>query len=76
MSRGCKHGGTHDGYSATRKPFADWHEISVTVTGNHYQSSVEGKVIFTGTTPLTCGGVFIRIWRSTVRLRDLTVTPI
>ena len=54
----------------------NWHEISVTVTGNHYQSSVDGKVIFTGTTPLTCGGVFIRIWRSTVRLRDLTVTPI
>jgi hypothetical protein len=54
----------------------NWHEISVTVTGNHYQSSVDGKVIFTGTTPLACGGVFIRIWRSTVRLRDLTVTPI
>lgn len=54
----------------------NWHEISVTVTGNHYQSSVDGKIIFTGTTPLACGGVFIRIWRSTVRLRDLTVTPI
>jgi hypothetical protein len=54
----------------------NWHEISVTVTGNHYQSSVDGKIIFTGTTPLACGGVFIRIWRSTVRLRDLTVTPV
>jgi hypothetical protein len=41
----------------------------------HNQSSVDGKVIFTGTTPLACGGLFIRIWRSTVRLRDLTVTP-
>lgn len=53
----------------------NWHEISVAVAGHHYQSSVDGKVIFTGTTPLACGGLFIRIWRSTVRLRDLTVTP-
>ncbi len=53
-----------------------WHEISVAVFGNQYQSSVDGKVIFSGTTPLACGGVFIRIWRSTVHLRDLTVTPI
>jgi pimeloyl-ACP methyl ester carboxylesterase len=54
----------------------NWHMVSVEVIGNHYQSSVDGKVIFSGTTPLSCGGVFIRIWRSTVFLRNLSVTPI
>jgi cell wall-associated NlpC family hydrolase len=53
-----------------------WHEISVEVLGDQYRSSVDGTLIFSGTTPLICGGVFIRIWRSTVELRDLSVTPI
>lgn len=53
-----------------------WHEISVAVFGNRYVSMVDGKTIFSGTTLLSCGGVFIRIWRSSVVLRDLSVTPI
>lgn len=55
----------------------NWHKVSVEVIGNRYQSSVDGTVRFSGTTPLTtCGGVFIRVWRSTVELKDLSVTPI
>ena len=54
----------------------NWHAISVAVVGNRYQSSVDGQVIFTGETPLTCGGVFVRVWRSSIKLRNVSVMPI
>jgi hypothetical protein len=53
-----------------------WHEISMEVVGDRYQASVDGRVIFTGTTPLTCGGLYIRIWRASIELKDLSVAPI
>ncbi len=50
-----------------------WNTVSMSVLGNRYLASVNGTEIFSGTTPLTCGGVFIRLWRGTVQLKDLTV---
>jgi hypothetical protein len=55
----------------------NWHAIVVEVVGNQYESFVDGKMIFHGTTSLTCGGVFIRVWNgAVVQLSRLSVTPI
>lgn len=54
-----------------------WHHIYVEVVGNHYESSIDGKVVFSGSTPTNCGnGVLIRVWRSTAEFRNISVTPI
>lgn len=55
-----------------------WHTVSITVQDGRYTSSVDGKVIFTGTMPGTCtSSVFIRLWNSAdVEFRDLTITPL
>ena len=54
-----------------------WHHISVAAAGGRYESSVDGKVVFCGSTPTTCGnGILIRVWRSTADFRNISVTPI
>jgi hypothetical protein len=56
---------------------SEWHHISVAVAGNRYESRVDGKVVFSGTTPTTCGnGILIRVWRSTADFRNISITPI
>jgi hypothetical protein len=56
---------------------SEWHHISVAVVGNRYESSVDGEIIFSGTTPTTCGnGILIRVWRSTADFRNISITPI
>jgi hypothetical protein len=66
--------------SGTVKPApidTEWHHISVAVAGGRFESSVDGKVVFSGSTPTTCGnGILIRAWRSTADFRNMTVTPI
>jgi hypothetical protein len=66
--------------SGTVKPAtidSEWHHISVAVDGERYQSSVDGKVVFSGPTTTTCGnGILIRVWRSTADFRNISVTPI
>jgi hypothetical protein len=49
----------------------------VAVAGGRFESSVDGKVVFSGSTPTTCGnGILIRVWRSTADFRNMSVTPI
>ena len=64
--------------SGTVKPAtidSEWHHIAV--AGNHYESRVDGKVVFSGPTPTTGGnGILIRVWRSTADFRNISVTPI
>ena len=56
---------------------SDWHHISVAVVGGRYESSVDGKIVFSGQTPTACGnGILIRVWRSTVDFRNISITPI
>jgi hypothetical protein len=66
--------------SGTVKPTtidSGWHHISVAVVGDRYESSVDGKVVFSGRTPTNCGnGILIRVWRSTADFRNISVTPI
>jgi pimeloyl-ACP methyl ester carboxylesterase len=56
----------------------NWHRVSVQVLDGRYTSSVDGKVIFTGTMTDPCtSDVFIRLWNSTdAEFRDMTVTPL
>jgi len=53
-----------------------WHTISVHVVGSAYTESLDGVQIFSGTTKSTCGGLFIRLWRTTTTFRNLEVIPI
>jgi len=66
--------------SGTVKPTtidSDWHHISVAVAGGRYESSVDGKIVFSGPTPTTGGnGILIRVRRSTADFRNISVTPI
>jgi hypothetical protein len=51
--------------------------MSVAVAGGRYESSVDGKVVFSGPTPTECGnGILIRVWRSAADFRNISVTPI
>ena len=53
----------------------NWHTISVRVSNGAYVSSVDGHAIFAGPMPGSCTqGVFIRLWRTDVEFRDLSVT--
>jgi hypothetical protein len=53
-----------------------WHRISVAVLGDRYAESIDGTVVSSGTTPLTCGGLYLRIVRAVAEFRDLTVTAL
>ncbi|HEY1831887.1 MAG TPA: hypothetical protein VGG38_16765 [Acidimicrobiales bacterium] len=55
---------------------SSWHTISIQVNGSHYESIVDGQVVFQGTTLLPCGGLYIRLWQGTVNLKDLSVQSI
>jgi hypothetical protein len=46
------------------------------VVGSAYTESLDGVQIFSGTTKSTCGGLFIRLWRTTTTFRNLEVIPI
>lgn len=56
---------------------ANWHSIRVAVSGLKYTESVDGKILFTGTTSFTSGYLCVRVWNSSiVRLRNLVLTPL
>jgi hypothetical protein len=53
----------------------NWHTITVRVSNGGYVSSVDGNAIFAGPMPGSCTqGLFLRLWRSDVEFRDLSVT--
>jgi hypothetical protein len=52
---------------------AAWHHISVSVIGTSYLSSIDGQTAFTGSTASGCGDLVVRLWRSSINLRNLTV---
>jgi len=54
-----------------------WHSFAIDVQGTEYHMYLDNQLLFSGTTSLSCGGLFIRTWGATnAEFRDLTVTPL
>lgn len=52
-----------------------WHRFSMAVLGSRYEARIDDVVVGSGPTALSCGGLYLRLWRGTAEFRDLTVTP-
>jgi hypothetical protein len=52
-----------------------WHQFAVTVSGTSYAVQLDNVTVTSGTTGVTCGGVFLRQWSGTSEFRDLVIAP-
>jgi serine/threonine-protein kinase len=52
-----------------------WHQFMVMVSGAIYTVQLDNVTVASGTTGLTCGGVFLRQWSGTSEFRDLRISP-
>jgi pimeloyl-ACP methyl ester carboxylesterase len=62
------------GKVTSSKTDSDWHRITIAVLGGRYAASIDGKVVGQGRTALRCGGLFLRVWRTTAEFRGMTMT--
>ena len=54
-----------------------WHAIRITVRGSSYEHYVDGRLVSAGTTASPCrNAVMLRVYSSTVEVRDLRVDPL
>jgi pimeloyl-ACP methyl ester carboxylesterase len=55
---------------------ANWHHVVIEVTGSTYRSLIDGQTMFTGATPMGCGDLVLRVWRSSSEFRNVTIVPL
>ena len=53
-----------------------WHHLSVEVSGDHFRSMIDDRVVFEGTTVAACGDLWLRVWRTSAEFKNLQLRTI
>ena len=52
-----------------------WHTVVVEVQDGRYRTTLDGALVFTGTTAATCGQLYIRVWSGAAEFRNVALEP-